>query len=71
MRADRLVAVLLLMQSRGRVTAGLLAADWRYRPRPRAVTWKRCPQRGSPSIRNPDAAADGRSSAAHGPISPG
>lgn len=27
MRADRLVAVLLLMQSRGRVTAGLLAAE--------------------------------------------
>ena len=64
MRADRLVAALLLMQARGRVTAAELADELEVsvataRRDLEAVTSKPCPPRAFPSIRSQDAAVDG------------
>jgi hypothetical protein len=64
MRAHRLVAALLLMQSRGRVTAAELAEELRYRWPLRAATSTRCPLQVSPSTRSLAALAGGRYSVA-------
>ena len=53
MRADRLVATLLLLQSRGRVTARELADELEVSVPRRAATWRRCPSAGIPVYPQP------------------
>ncbi|MDW6063784.1 HTH domain-containing protein [Streptomyces sp. FXJ1.4098] len=71
MRADRLIATLLLLQSRGRVTAAELADELEVSVATARRDLEALSAAGVPVYPSPDAAAAGRSSGAPAPISAG
>ena len=71
MRADRLVATLLFLQARGRVTATEVAEELEVSKRRPGGTWRRCRSPASPCTPRPGGAAAGRWWAAPAPTSAG